>query len=574
MFAWGALVALAATGHDPFGSGTATELRERVRDGHADLEGVPADLASLVAAALSVDPGQRPHAAQLLEHILPAPPADTTAPQPDVENFGSSARTRLALFLAEHWRGFSAAGHDPALWAAATGSAVTAGAAGLAGAATLPAMGGAPATAGGAGSATITGGGISAASMTGGGAGAGGTIPAASLTGAGATASSGMGTGTIAAISAGAIVVTAAAGGGGYLAYEQLRDPTPQEAVEQAIEMVTTAQSIEAERTWEVGAQRAAELYGDTHDPETMIALSQQTYTHSYTSTPEPRFATAVSGDGAVGGYLHVDGQLLYENPEDPLDGYREVGASDGAQPLDHPTNLENPTTHTPRSLTTELRAIAESPAVTDAEDFDDSDSNNDTAAGQETWLLSGTFDHEALVTVDEPSLQGEIQQELRSEEAEFELWLSVEDAQPVQLEYSSPSERVTLEFLELNGSVSIDAPDADDIIVARCAEPFPGPAGDLYLDPVTPGLDCAEARRVLDGYYENPSGEVRGSSGRGTFEDWFCSWTPESQVTPAAADYVGSCSRADGVADGLSAAQSIAPEDFEETFELYTEPR
>jgi predicted Ser/Thr protein kinase len=64
---WGATVAFAATGRQPYGSGTYQTVFFRVLQGKAELDGIPASLLPLVSAALSVEPGSRPSARQLAE---------------------------------------------------------------------------------------------------------------------------------------------------------------------------------------------------------------------------------------------------------------------------------------------------------------------------------------------------------------------------------------------------------------------------------------------------------------------------------------------------------------------------
>jgi predicted Ser/Thr protein kinase len=64
---WGATVAFAATGRQPYGSGTFQTVFFRVLQGRAELDGIPASLLPLVSAALSVDPRSRPSARQLAE---------------------------------------------------------------------------------------------------------------------------------------------------------------------------------------------------------------------------------------------------------------------------------------------------------------------------------------------------------------------------------------------------------------------------------------------------------------------------------------------------------------------------
>ncbi|MCK2215976.1 protein kinase [Actinomadura sp. ATCC 31491] len=72
VFAWGCLVAFAATGHHPFGGGETDALTRRILFGAPRLEGVPALLRPAVEAALAKDPDARPGAAALLRALLAA----------------------------------------------------------------------------------------------------------------------------------------------------------------------------------------------------------------------------------------------------------------------------------------------------------------------------------------------------------------------------------------------------------------------------------------------------------------------------------------------------------------------
>jgi protein kinase-like protein len=63
--AWGATVAFAATGHPPFGTGAYEAIFYRIVNGQPNLEGVPALMRPLLAAALARDPAYRPPAVQL-----------------------------------------------------------------------------------------------------------------------------------------------------------------------------------------------------------------------------------------------------------------------------------------------------------------------------------------------------------------------------------------------------------------------------------------------------------------------------------------------------------------------------
>ncbi|CAL9365215.1 serine/threonine-protein kinase [Streptomyces sp. enrichment culture] len=64
LFAWGALVAHAATGRLPFGTGAPDVVAFRVMSGEPDLDGVPAPLRRVVEKALSKEPTDRPSAAE------------------------------------------------------------------------------------------------------------------------------------------------------------------------------------------------------------------------------------------------------------------------------------------------------------------------------------------------------------------------------------------------------------------------------------------------------------------------------------------------------------------------------
>ena len=73
LFGWGALVAFAATGRPPFGSGSTESLAYRVLDREPDLAGVPAPLLPLVTAALVKDPLRRPTAEQVVSALTGHP---------------------------------------------------------------------------------------------------------------------------------------------------------------------------------------------------------------------------------------------------------------------------------------------------------------------------------------------------------------------------------------------------------------------------------------------------------------------------------------------------------------------
>ncbi|GAB3702661.1 hypothetical protein GCM10028793_31140 [Nocardiopsis oceani] len=140
MFAWAGLVVYAATGRGPFGSGDTNTLLERARSGQADVSGLPDELRPLIAAALSPEPDERPHAVEALGAVL-------VLGGPGAQ--GQAARDRLRALVGRSWQGFEAvrgAGRwvvAGAALATATGSAASAGgAAGTAGTSGAAAAGG------------------------------------------------------------------------------------------------------------------------------------------------------------------------------------------------------------------------------------------------------------------------------------------------------------------------------------------------------------------------------------------------------------------------------------------------
>ena len=69
VFSLGAVLAFAATGERPFGTGSPVEMLDRVIHGSPRLETVPAEVRSLVKRCLDKDPSRRPTAADLLAEM-------------------------------------------------------------------------------------------------------------------------------------------------------------------------------------------------------------------------------------------------------------------------------------------------------------------------------------------------------------------------------------------------------------------------------------------------------------------------------------------------------------------------
>ncbi|MFE2297037.1 serine/threonine protein kinase [Streptomyces sp. NPDC059445] len=78
IFAWGALIAYAATGRLPFGTGAPDAVAYRVISGEPDTVGMPDDLLALVTSALAKAPDDRPSAAALAEECTALLATQTT----------------------------------------------------------------------------------------------------------------------------------------------------------------------------------------------------------------------------------------------------------------------------------------------------------------------------------------------------------------------------------------------------------------------------------------------------------------------------------------------------------------
>jgi serine/threonine kinase PknH len=78
---WGATVAYAATGRQPFGTGNYQTIFFRVLEGKPEIDGVPPWLLPFVSAALSTDPQSRPSARSLAGQLGLPPSARLARPQ-------------------------------------------------------------------------------------------------------------------------------------------------------------------------------------------------------------------------------------------------------------------------------------------------------------------------------------------------------------------------------------------------------------------------------------------------------------------------------------------------------------
>jgi hypothetical protein len=91
---WGATIAYAAMGRQPFGSGTFQTIFFRVIEGKAELDGVPPRLLPFVTAALRTDPEARPSSRWLAGHLGMPGGAQLLLPDVDATR-ADAAATRL-----------------------------------------------------------------------------------------------------------------------------------------------------------------------------------------------------------------------------------------------------------------------------------------------------------------------------------------------------------------------------------------------------------------------------------------------------------------------------------------------
>ncbi|WOX19886.1 serine/threonine-protein kinase [Streptomyces solicathayae] len=144
VFAWGALVAYAATGRLPFGSGAPDAVAFRIMSAEPDLSGLPGDLLPMVEQALAKQPGNRPTGAELARACSTLLAAQATAVTP------ASEQPTLAFDLASvpwdvsheddpAWRSAGSRRKRPGVVAAAAVAALVAGTIG--GAVTVKASG-------------------------------------------------------------------------------------------------------------------------------------------------------------------------------------------------------------------------------------------------------------------------------------------------------------------------------------------------------------------------------------------------------------------------------------------------
>ncbi len=87
IFSLGALLAYAATGEGPFGTGSTPALVYRVVHSPASLDRVPAEVRPLIDRCLAKDPAQRPTARELLAETAAVEPVAGWLPEPMTQTF-------------------------------------------------------------------------------------------------------------------------------------------------------------------------------------------------------------------------------------------------------------------------------------------------------------------------------------------------------------------------------------------------------------------------------------------------------------------------------------------------------
>ncbi|TDB88051.1 serine/threonine-protein kinase, partial [Actinomadura sp. 7K534] len=70
VFAWASTILFAATGRSPFGTGSPSEVMQRIVYDEVDLTGLPASLHAVLTDAFAKDPASRPTAKELLQRLL------------------------------------------------------------------------------------------------------------------------------------------------------------------------------------------------------------------------------------------------------------------------------------------------------------------------------------------------------------------------------------------------------------------------------------------------------------------------------------------------------------------------
>ncbi|QVQ51597.1 protein kinase [Spiractinospora alimapuensis] len=497
VFAWGGLVAFAATGRPPFGVGDTGAVLDRTRNGTPDLLGVPPDLAELLERALSPVAADRPLALECFREslALASGTPETAAAHP------SEARIRLAALLGNVWRGFDAAGHDPRAWVALAGGVGLVGAAAVATSASTAAGGSAV-----AGTAS---------------AGAGGTVSAASMTTATTGTAAGLFTTKTVAIAAGGTLAVAAVGTGGYYAVDAQAASQRQEIVEQAAQVLADGEGFAAEFTRQFTAERADEYsVASGTAVEEVLQATATGFDVRYATDPVPIFMAELS---------EIDGEAV-----DVPDQRNEIVANVDGEIHAYGTSMRDPASwfattdrftedsYSVDSIVEPLRRLATADDLTDEGD--------ETLGDTTTTRYSGSF----LA----PRGLGETVGEL---DATGEVW--IDDAgNPVQMAYTTSGWEATVTFTELDAPVEVAEPEVEYNVQSAMHTLLvytPGcgtvntPDGSAFTVHADAwDVDCDRAMTVAEEFVSGGGEFVEGWSGTGIqrafFDDMSC-----EQVAP-----------------------------------------
>jgi serine/threonine protein kinase len=128
IFNLGAVLAFAAAGVGPFGTGTTVALLYRVVHGSPSLDQVPADVRPLIERCLAKDPGQRPTADGLLAQVGALQPTGNWLPESIIRAFARDAAPGPAPAASDAVLGSSGAlGYGGALGSSAAASSAAQG---------------------------------------------------------------------------------------------------------------------------------------------------------------------------------------------------------------------------------------------------------------------------------------------------------------------------------------------------------------------------------------------------------------------------------------------------------------
>ncbi|GIH64058.1 serine/threonine-protein kinase [Microbispora siamensis] len=116
VFAWGAVVAFAATGRSPFAADSTHAVLYRVIGGEPDIAGVPDPLRALVARCLAKEPAERPTMREVLMWLLGSADSPDRETGPRSHAVAARRRSRRTLYAAVAGAAVLALAGGAALW--------------------------------------------------------------------------------------------------------------------------------------------------------------------------------------------------------------------------------------------------------------------------------------------------------------------------------------------------------------------------------------------------------------------------------------------------------------------------